>query len=400
MIIIFGMLWAILLLAGLSFSEVLVLSTDLNEASFSVREVRGKVCVAGRIDSDGRGYDALLGTLGGVFYRVSSERDDYSYTLESFEGSCLAGVTTLERSNMDMCLVSFGEGSPKIERCFGGDGDDMLWYVKKVKGGYLLVGGVYTGNWDILVVKLSDRLELIWVLRLGTERDEYAYGVVQRGSHYYVVGRSNYRSNWDGFLLEISENGQLERARLVGGKGKDYFRFVELFKKEIIMVGRTEAGGSSDVLLCTDRRGCFAYDCGDFDYGRVFVPWRGGIALMGDTYKEGQSDGLLLFLDESFRVKRSFRIGGEDVESVRFLTPEGWFAGYTYSFTLDNDVMIGNIKNLSGYLFKEKTCSKVKAHVNELPYPLSAKPYELKELNLKFLIYRVTLKKLKHPREF
>ena len=381
----------LLFLTGLVFYNPAILFTENNEGAFSVRKIGDRVCLVGRMDN-GKDYDALVGVLGGDFFRISSERDDYSYTVESFGDRCIAGITTLAKEGMDMVLVEFGRGRPKVLKAIGGPGDNMLWFMKRVSGGYLLVGGVKEGDWDILIVRLNGNFSVEWSLRIGTGKHEYAYGAVEHRGTFYVVGRSNFRGNWDGFVLELTNGGRLKRSYLVGSEAKDYLRFVGLFKGKVLAVGRSEARGDSDVWIFSEE-GSFLFDGGEFDYGRVFVPWEGGIALMGDTYTEGQSDGMLLFLNERLEFLEGYRLGGEDVESIRFLTEEGWFAGYSYSFSLDNDILLGNARRLCKEIASRENFERFVAPVRLFSYPVQIQPYPLQEIDLNLRIEKIRLKR-------
>ena len=381
-----------LLLVSSALSNPVILSTERNEGAFSIKEVKGKVCVVGRMDN-GRDYDALIGVVGGKFFRISSKGDDYSYTAESYGGSCLGGITTLGRGKMDMALVAFGKGRPEVLKIFSGEGNDMLWFIRKVSEGFLLVGGVKKEDWDILVVKLGKDLKVEWSLRIGTRGHEYAYGAVEHGGVYYVVGRSNFRGSWDGFIIELLPNGRLRRSLLVGSDRKDYFRFVGVFRDKILAVGRSEARNDSDIWVYSEG-GSFLYDGGEFDYGRAFVPWKVGIALVGDTYRDGQSDGVLLILNEDFEVVKGYGIGGEDVESVRFITEEGWFAGYSYSFSLDNDLFLGRVEDICPQAVRSKTFKRLEGPAEVHDYPVTLYPYPLKEVDQELEVEEVELKKI------
>ncbi|HID05297.1 MAG TPA: hypothetical protein EYP20_05780 [Aigarchaeota archaeon] len=379
---------------GVLLASVFVLSTEWNEGTFAVVERGEKVCLAGRIDSEGRGYDAMVGVLVESFYRVSSRREDYSYTLESYGEKCIAGITTTGRGNMDIALVTFGDGNPEVVLSLGGTGEDMLWYMRKVENGYVLVGGVRFVNWDILVIKLNDDLEPEWHLRIGTERNEYAYGVAEREGFYYVVGRSDYRLGWDGFILTLSQEGLLKSAKLLGTEGKDYLRYVEVLDGFLLSVGRTEVDGDSDVLLCDERDRCVIYDVEEFDYGRVIVKGEGGFVLAGDTYVGGQSDGLLIFLDTELNPVSCVGVGGDNHDSIRSLTPKGTFAGYTYSFTLSGDAIVGRggVCEKASHMLR---CKRKHFNVERLPFPVVSKPYELTKLSLKLSIYPLEMETIK-----
>ncbi len=395
------MVFLLLAVLSLSFAQVRILSTETNEGAFAVRDLGDHLCFVGRRDSGGDGYDALLGVCGSGCrtYLLSSPSDDYSYTVEEHGRLCVAGITSLARGNMDFVLALFGEGGVEEVLSFGGRGNDMLWFMRKVKGGYVLVGGVQNSDWDILVVKLSEELRPLWVKRFGTRSEEYAYGMVEAGGKYYVVGRSRYRGNWDAFILELSPEGRLLSARLFGSDRKDYLRYVGLFRGEPLAVGRSEALGDSDVLLLIPRSGLYRlYDGGEFDYGRVFRERRDGVVLMGDTYYDGASDGLLLFLDGKLNPVESFAIGGEDVESVRYLDGS-YFAGYTYSFTLDNDVLLGSITGVCRGLVRKKEFHERKAVLEFYPYPLKERAYSFHSLDLKITVKTLKLKELEPCQE-
>jgi len=241
----------LLLLLSLTFAQIKVISTEENEGSFAVGSFKKGLCLVGRRDGEISRYDALVGVCSDKceVYSIGSKKDDYSYTVVSLGDKCLAGLVTLGRGNMDIALVEFGSDGVKVGKTFGRDADEMLWYMTRVRDGYILVGGVFDRNWDTLVIKLNEDLEIQWSRRIGTVRDEYAYGVVQKGDKYYIVGRSDFRGNWDGFLLTLDEEGNLLSSALYGSSKKDYLRYVGLYRGYILAVGRTEARGDSDVLL-------------------------------------------------------------------------------------------------------------------------------------------------------
>ncbi len=384
----------LLLFLSLSYGRLYVLSTEENDASFSVRKLEKGFCFSGRHFYEDRGYDVLLGYCNSkcTTYTLGSDRDDYSYTVERYGNFCFAGITTFQRGDMDIALALFDEGGIKEISAFGGEGDDMLWYMRKVEEGYLLVGGVKEKDWDILVIKLGEGLKPEWWRRFGTDAQEYAYGVVKKGGRYYVVGRSNYRGNWDAFVLVLSRDGSLLHSELFGSNRKDYLRYVGIYREEILAVGRSEARGDSDVILyLPEENSYFLYDGGEFDYGRVFEEREGGVLVMGDTYREGVSDGLMLFLNRDLSVKRAYGLGGYNVESIRYLD-EGLIAGYTYSFTLDNDILVGKLPELCPGFMRRIDFREVKAILRRYPYPLEERIYTLRSLKLNFFLRKIDMR--------
>jgi len=113
---------------------------------------------------------------------------------------------------------------------------------------------------------------------------------------------------------------------------------------------------------------------------------------MGDTYDSGDSDGLLLYLRDNFEVEGAYAIGGEGIESIRFLDEDLNFAGYTYSFTLDNDVLIGRL--LPKCLVRRKEFTPVRVKIERFPYPVKEVDYPLESPHLSFKIRKVKIKEI------
>ncbi|MDQ7082731.1 MAG: hypothetical protein Q9N34_07105 [Aquificota bacterium] len=388
----------LLLFLSLVHGKLYILSTEENEASFSVKRLGKGFCFSGRHFYEDRGYDEILlgcrcNLGGGEAYTLGSYRDDYSYTLERYRDLCLAGITTFLRGRMDIAITLFGEGGVKELSAFGGDGDDMLWYMKKVREGYLLVGGVKEEDWDILVIKLGEELKPEWWRRFGTGAQEYAYGVVEKNGRYYVVGRSNYRGNWDGFILLLSEGGKLLESYLFGSGKKDYLRYVGMYRGKVLAVGRSlKPSETAIVMLYLPEEGrYFLYDSGEFDYGRVFEEREEGVLVMGIHYREGVSDGLLLFSEKISASERLTASAGREIESIRYLDG-GLIAGYTYSFSLDNDVLVGRLPKLCPGFMRKLDFREVKAVLRRHPYPLEERDYTLRSLKLNISLREIYMK--------
>jgi len=370
----------ILLLPALLFGGVHVISGEGNEGGFALSATREGVCLAGRRDS-GNGYDILVGTYRkGMwsFLTADSGGDDHSYTVVHSGSGCLVGGITLARGNMDIILLLTDSDRVLKTLSLGGEGDDMLWFLRKVEGGYLLAGGVRERDWDILIVKLSDDLELLWHLRLGTPAQEYAYGAVEANGSYHVVGRSDLRGSWDGFFLRVSPEGKLLSAELVGTDGKDHLRYVDVYGGRVLAVGRSEGDDGSDLLLVFHRGESYLYDSGGFDYGRAFTPTGGGLLVVGDS----SGDGFLLLLDSDMRPLRGSLVGGEGYDSVRYTDRGGWFVGYSYSLSMDNDIILGRYGEECPPLFRETVFRRRSAELERHPYPLGIRAYSLKPLSI------------------
>ncbi len=375
----------------------MVLGTEANEGAFSVREMSGGLCFVGRKDNGEKGYDALLGFCRGKDCRVfafGGKGDDYSYSVESYGDSCLALVTTFMGGDMDITLVAYNGDGIKRSVSFGGEGRDMGWFVRKVEDGYLVVGGVLRDNWDILVIKFDHSLRILWHVLLGTIADEYAYSAVDQDGVYYIVGRTDFRGNWDGFVLSVSEGGRPGGGWIVGSEKKDYLRYIGLAGRRLMAVGRTETAGESDILIYFPLEGSFRiFDSGGYDYGRGFVQKGSRIALVGDHSRGGDLQGFVLFVDERLKPLEGYSVGGEDVESLRFIDGQGLLvAGYTYSFSLDNDLMVGGFASSCGNLVKSLSFVTARGRIEISRYPYLQKDYSIVKKDLELVAEEVRLK--------
>ena len=381
------------------------MGTDANEGAFSVKELGEGFCFAGRRDNGEKGYDALLGFCRGEECRVftfGGRGDDYSYSVESYGDSCLALVTTFTGGDMDITLVVYGPDGIKRFVSFGGEGRDMGWFLRKVEGGYLVVGGVLRDDWDILVIKFDDSLKPLWHLLLGTGADEYAYSAVEQKSVYYIVGRTDFRGNWDGFVLSVSAEGRPGGGWIVGSEKKDYLRYIGLAGSRLMAVGRTETEGESDILVYYPLEGSYKLlDGGGYDYGRAFVQKGSGLALVGDHSRGGDLQGFVLFTDQGLKPLEAYSVGGEDVESLRFIDGPGLLvAGYTYSFSLDNDLMVGGFTGSCWDLVKPISFVNARGRIESGRFPYLLKDYVIVKKDLELVAQEISMnKRLSCPQE-
>ena len=374
------------------------MGTEGNEGAFSVKELGEGYCFVGRKDNGKKGYDALLGFCRGEDCRVftfGGKGDDYSYSVESYGDSCLALVTTFAGGDMNISLVVYNDRGIKRFVSYGGSGRDMGWFVRKVEDGYLVVGGVLRDNWDILVIKFDHSLRILWHVLLGTGADEYAYSAVDQDGVYYIVGRTDFRGTWDGFVLSVSAEGRPGGGWIVGSEKKDYLRYIGLAGSRLMAVGRTETAGESDILIYFPLGGSFRLiDSGGYDYGRGFVQKGSQIVFVGDHSRGGDLQGFVLFADERLKPLEGYSVGGEDVESLRFIDGSALLvAGYSYSFSLDNDLMVGRFTERCGDLVKPAGFFTARGRIETRRFPYLPKDYLIVQKDLELVAEEVRLKK-------
>jgi hypothetical protein len=382
---------ALLILVSLVFPQVWLLSSPDNEGGFAVKDLGGRVCIAGRRLTEDRLYDALLGYVRdeeAVLFLWGTRGDDMLYSVESYGEGCIFPVVVTERGNLDVAFVSLEE-SPKVIGILGSPLDDMVWHLRRTPGGYVAVGGVRGKDWDVWVLFLDENLRVVRSLRIGTPADEYAYSSVLFGDALYVVGRTNFRGNWDSFYLVLDAEGSLRRARVLGGEGKDYLRYVGDAGGRLLAVGRSEVSGDSDLLLVLleEERG-WLYDVGTFDYGRAVVERPFGYLVFGETEVEGNREGLVLVLRRDAEPLRVYLLGGEGAEAVRYADGE-FFLGYSYSFSLTGDLILGRIGRGCGGVFRLYRVLVSEAFLDPADFPVEVKPHPLETLSLRYETRRV-----------
>ncbi len=386
------MVFFILILALLSLG-LKILSSQTNEGAFSVKALKEGFCWVGRIYRDDRGYDALIGYCGQTCksFALSGPKDDYSYTVDRLGSECLAGVVFESYSKTDIGLVLYTKDVRFRLNTLGGVLEEMLWFLKVVsKDKVLLVGGVREKDWDLWVALLDRSFKPIWSVRLPLRGHQYAYGAVETQEGFVVVGRMEGMDGWDPFVAVFSHKGRLKAFYRVPFKGKNYFRFAYPHEGDILLVGRTEVNEDSDLLLCRLKgRDCFVYDVGSYDYGRSISEQEGTLIVVGDTEVESR-DGLILILDKTFEIKKAYRVGLDDVESIRFVD-KNLIAGYTYSFSFDNDAMVGEI-DLRCPLFESARAKVKRTNFPLKPLEVSSDTYPLKEVSFPLKMEELPLK--------
>ena len=392
--------WVVLLcvlnlfLPSLSFPQVWLVSSPENEGGFGVKVLKDKVCFVGRRFSPETLYDALLGVKEDdrfSFFLWETSGDDMVYAVEVYGKGCVALVVTTARGNMDLALVGFNGGTRTL-RFLGTDLDEMMWFVRKVPNGYILVGGVKERDWDIWVLLLDGELNILKSLRMGTGGNEYAYSVAYLEGKYYLVGRTDYRGNWDGFYLVLGEDLRPLKSKIVGTDGKDYFRYVGVFGGRVIAVGRTEKREDSDLLLFSVGEGTHrVYDVGSLDYGRVILERPYGFLVLGETETNGDREGLVLSLDQDLEPLRAYLFGGEGVESIRHAEGD-IFVGYSYSFSLTGDLFLGVLRRGCGRVFRPTPVLHGKTDLSLLPMPLGVMEHPVQDLKVSSKTRRVHYK--------
>ena len=293
-------------------------------------------CIAGKISKERE--EVLLGYKL-KFFKYKLGDSSFSYTVVDTENFCISGVSFYENKRLKGALLKYRD-SVIDKKVFYSDGDVMVWSVSRNKSGFLVAGGIKRKNWDCFLAYFDENFNLKRALSFNGFQ-EYFYSCTEFKEKTYCVGRIKYKENWDGLIVELSENGKVLSSFTVGSKGKDYFRHVKVIEGKLFAIGRSEEEGNSDVLIYDILSGnYYLYDIGEYDYGRAIEKYGNGYIVAGETRINGDGEGFFLLLDEKFNPLRAYIIGGYENDGVRYLD-NLFFVGYTYSYSFTADGLAG-----------------------------------------------------------
>ena len=166
----------------------------------------------------------------------------------------------------------------------------------------------------------------------------YFYAAVKTKNELYAVGRV-FLNGWDALIYKKQRNKEFIYS--LGGKGKDYLRYIDIIHGRPIAVGRTEIDGESDFLVVDlGSMKYYTYDIGEYDYARSVSPYGSGFIIAGETRLNNDNDGIFLILSEEYNPLKAYRLGGQHADAVRFMDYP-FFTGYTYSYDFKSKLLIG-----------------------------------------------------------
>ena len=150
-------------------------------------------------------------------------------------------------------------GSFQWYKTLGGTSDDFGWSIFETSDNNIALAGrtksYGTGDYDVLLAKLSLDGSLVWAKAIGGTGYEYSRtSVGTRDNGLVVTGYTNSygAGDDDGFLLKLDATGELQWAKAFGGTGNDYgWAETEMSDGELALTGYTESygAGDADVLV-------------------------------------------------------------------------------------------------------------------------------------------------------
>jgi len=186
------------------------------------------------------------------------------------------GDVTNNHGGEDFWIVKLnGKGGIQRQKCFGGSRDDLAFSIQQTAdSGYIVAGrsassdGDVSGNnanEDYWIVKLDAGLKIEWQNNFGGGANDDPYSVQQTSDGGYIVAGytesdnddvTGYHCISDGWVLKLSNMGNLQWQKTLGGSGADYSQWVQQTSDE----GYIIAGFSYSI------DGDVADNHGDYDY--------------------------------------------------------------------------------------------------------------------------------------
>ncbi|MEL6973873.1 MAG: hypothetical protein AAGL29_00575 [Bacteroidota bacterium] len=209
------------------------------------------------------------------------------------------------------------EGNLLWRRYFGGTNNDRSFgTVEANDGGLVMIGASESddfdisnakGSYDVWIVKLSDKGDLLWEKSFGGSGIDRAYDIVKtKGEDYVIVGETFstdgdvFKNNGesDAWLIKVSDNGDLMWERTFGGSAFDAARgLASTSDGGYVIAGNSKSvedalagnAGENDIwLIKTDTNGNLQHQMvmgGEgLDFGfDILQDTLGNLILVGET---------------------------------------------------------------------------------------------------------------------
>ncbi len=275
-----------------------------------------------------------------LFARTYGGRSDdwaYSLSVTSDAGFVLAGYTrSFGSASADFLLVKTNFfGDPEWALTAGGPGSEYAnAVIQTADGGFALAGytrSVGAGGSDALVLKLRQDGELEWARAIGGTGNECAFAVEQLPDGSFLL--AGYTTTYglggsDVFLFKLTQDGELDWARTVGGPGSESVNCMARTNEAgFLLAGYGHDGSDLDPLLvCVSPSGDLVWArsvaVAGGSYIRSAIPWTDGFLLAGWAKgKYGDPDALVVKISEKGEIKWARTFGGPGHDWASSLTP-------------------------------------------------------------------------------
>lgn len=143
----------------------------------------------------------------------------------------------------DLILTKYTQSGDTLwSRIFGGTGnDDGNSIIETEDLGLMCIGSVtnVAGNTDVLILKFGSSGDFQWSRTYGGAGNDYGRKILRTSlGHLYVVGYTNsFSSNYDHYILRLTETGDTLWSRTIGSVNDDYGYSACESDDKVIVVG-------------------------------------------------------------------------------------------------------------------------------------------------------------------
>ncbi|MBU1720821.1 MAG: hypothetical protein KKA07_17275, partial [Bacteroidetes bacterium] len=243
-----------------------------------------------------------------------------------------SGIVNQASGDWDVLLMKLSaNGDTLWQKTFGSAGDESGYCLQQTSdNGYVIAGWTDDGD-DILVIRTDQSGDTVWTNRYGGSYGDDPTAIRQTDDGgFIIVGATNSYSSGasnDIYLLKISVSGSIEWTKAFGKTGEnDWGTCVQQTADNgYIISGSVSEGGYLNAgLIKTNATGdtlwTKSFGGTNHDYGESVVQTAdGGYMLAGSTYSFGAGglDFYLVKTDASGNMVWSKTYGGADYEELK-----------------------------------------------------------------------------------
>ncbi|PLJ78551.1 hypothetical protein [Infirmifilum sp. SLHALR2] len=184
------------------------------------------------------------------------------------DGSIIYAVGTLEHGSSPKLTGFIAALSTNLKKQWEKEwvGSSLFSYFRGVavgEDGIYVAGVSYTGEraTDIVLQKYSRNGSLIWEKVLAEPGYQEPESIALSEGKVYIVGTTaphDSRENVDGILIVADSNGSILANFTWGGKGRDFFKSIQVYDSEVYICGFTDSygeGGLDGLILKVNQSG-------------------------------------------------------------------------------------------------------------------------------------------------
>jgi len=115
---------------------------------------------------------------------------------------------------------------------------------------YITVGytdGYGNGGYDILVIKFKENGDITWVKTIGGSGDDKAFDIHKKDDgSFLITGETNSESNnYNIFMINIDQDGNLLSGYTYGGEGDEHFGFIDVAQNNQIVIAASTTNSNN-----------------------------------------------------------------------------------------------------------------------------------------------------------